>query len=365
MQFCFLAIPPEKGLSSFEISSCYLCSAFHLKVAELIQTRSLHPYLPLFEKYIESVWQNWFSSSRSPNIDFASIESISGQAIAMVKPLKSTGENKALDHKHQLMLGGPRAIVRFKQDIPNWGEWIKTYIPEAKVVGSSKSPVIALPVMPAIGPEPARVMAYDDRTLIISTEDRLSTPMATMELRQGAPQWDKAWNTVDTGLLSVLVSSSGLEVSEKEDIDVEARAIAEVLEECDQVGLSLDLDDSSWLACLKVSFLCTNAESASKLKDALADLAKLKIDTVARELEALAKSTTAPHATDSLAMSRQEKLATMRQLKAFRQCKILEVNGKSIVEARMSFDYTFEDLFPHLIKQPHEIAKAPTGTTEK
>ena len=319
---------------------------FHLKFAELIRCKSLQHYLPTLKQAADVAWQDLFLSSQSPDIDLTSIESISGQIVVKVKEVKPCEEGNNDPHSHQLMLGAAYAVVRFKDHIPHWEDWIRTHIPGAEETESSYGTTFRLPVIHAIGPEPAMVTVRDSKTLLILVDQNYHSSISDMQLQQAGGQWDKAWNSVDHGLLTILVSTNGIDLSGNENMSPKEQAVTELVESCYQIGSSIDLNEEYWQAGVKVQFYCNDRESAERLSTALGKLADQQLDVAKDELQELEEGNTDSSTSDCMALQNQSIEQAVNTLTALQQSTIVDNDGMSVVE--VSIPLTLADLFSQL-----------------
>jgi len=99
---------------------------FVVKVAKILKQKSLQPYLPLIDRAVSEGWKKLFSTTESPIIDLDAIEYITGLSQIKVKRLAADAE---AEHRNQVMVGSPYGIVRFKNAISTWQEWVQLHVP--------------------------------------------------------------------------------------------------------------------------------------------------------------------------------------------------------------------------------------------
>jgi len=66
------------------------------------------------------------------------------------------------------MFGAGYGIVRLNHDMSAWMEWIRNNMPEAREILTGVTTYFEFPVIPAMGPTPLLVAAYDSRTIILA-----------------------------------------------------------------------------------------------------------------------------------------------------------------------------------------------------
>ncbi len=333
---------------------------YSIKVTEILKNESVKLYLPLLNTAASEGWKKFFDTDTAPVLHLEMIDFVVGPAEIKIKRL---GKDATAEHKNQFMLGGPYAVVRFHRDIPNWKKWIRQNAPAAKEMQSGDTGYFQLPVIPAIGPEPACIAARDSRTLVVfsKNENEELPNWASKDFQQSSTKWDQEWKSLDTGMISLLSSTSSIDpqifISEKPDV----QAIDKILENIEQIGYSIDWDEVSDQIGMKIRFCCQDQQAADTVLEAIDNFTTLKLEEERQKLAKLNnldedKLTQTPN--ESSVAAREDCFRAIDLLANYKANIIANPDETVAVEVTATLGYSLFNILQELIQPPEKVAQA-------
>ncbi len=340
---------------------------YSIKVTEILKNESVKPYLPLLNTAASEGWKNFFETDAAPTLHLEMIDFVVGPAEIKIKRL---GKDSPIEQKNQVMFGSPYAVVRFHEDISPWKEWIRENAPAAKQMQSGDTVYFQLPVIPAIGPEPACIAARDSRTLVVfyKNENKELPNWASKDFQQSSTKWDQEWKSFDTGMISLLSSNHGIDpqlfVSEKPYV----QALDQILNNVERIGYGVDWDDASSQMGVKIRFCCQDQQAAAAVDDAIVNFTKLKLEEAARrltEIENSEEKDIAESPSNTPFATREDCLRAFDLLKNYQANTTLNTDGTVSVEVVAVLGYSLFDFVREFIQPPEKVATAPKEETTK
>jgi len=221
---------------------------------------------------------------------------------------------------------------------------------------------------------PACIAARDSRTLVVfhGFENQELPDWARQDFQQSSTQWDQAWENLDTGMISLISSSHGIEpalfVSEKANV----RALDQIFDNIEQIGYGFDWNEALGQIGIKVGFGCQNRLEAAAVEQAIIEFTTLRLEEAAgqlAELDALndSKSTESPDETpgETLITQREECLQAIDFLENYQINTRVNADETVTVEVVATMGFSLDDLLQNFFPSPKNVAQAPKEETTK
>ena len=239
-----------------------------IKVSKLTEHDSIKPLVPLINRTAAVAWQDNFALDEMPDFDINSIDYITGLSLFEVQRL---GEDSPHEHKNSIQFGAKYGLIRFKQEILDWKEWVRKNLPQAEETQIEECTYFKLQI-PAIGPEPCCITIYDDRTIIVSGGEELLLTLVETEFQNHSAHWEYQWNSLDTGLISFISADYKITPSMFESDDVEIRDIDQIFDNIIQIGYGLDIESQTGNIGFKVQMDCLDKQKMELVTSAIRSL---------------------------------------------------------------------------------------------
>jgi hypothetical protein len=306
---------------------------FLLRLGELLATRELSEQARALNESFVAGWKDAFPTAEAPSWSLSDIEYIAGDFQLTFRRNEHPQEN---DHPDQVMFGATCAVIRWQKPLDGQIDALRR-IPGAEQKSHGDVQYVELPLIPALGPIKPCVCRLDERTLLFAfSEDFLRKQLEKLAATQSPPDWHKAWESVEGGLITVVAVPNIVHPLSAPDDPQWRQRSHELITSAKLYAVGVDWQGASaGVFTIKCQIECDTHEGASLVQGAIREL-------IAKATEDLR---TAPDTDEAKAKAAKQMMqALLRDAKV----ETRQVDGRWQVDAQFTGPPDIQSIWEHL-----------------